>query len=284
MTSTPPSQRQVEALTPCMRQNDRFVNPSGHPLQPGTVIVCNDLPFIVSNNGKIYNFMGGNMKQLYITDPSEHKFLVKSANSPSTLSNIFSSVLGLFPRIGNRQSNTNKHKNEDQKLSATEASNIEAMCTANSSKGMNSSYSTDTIREVDVSDLANLSADVNIHHNVHYKPLLHGGLFQNSTCNEMLTHYNRVVIGCFKDFFQSVNTNNLAEVLQALKKLNFMLANRAPELAAHYNMMLEPCQISAEEVPELVKAHLHHTTAYNPEQSIRGRPHSRGNQYHWYKR
>ena len=26
-TSTPPSQRQVEALTPCVRQNDRFVYP-----------------------------------------------------------------------------------------------------------------------------------------------------------------------------------------------------------------------------------------------------------------
>ena len=49
-------------------------------------------------------------------------------------------------------------------------------------------------------------------------------------------------------------------------------------------MMLEPHQISAEEVPDLVKAHLHHATAYNPEQSIRGRPHSRGNQFHWYNR
>ena len=109
-TSTPPSQSKVEALTPCMRQNDRFVNPSGNPLLLGTIIVCNDLPFVVSNNGKIYNFMGGSMKQLYITDPSECDFLITSANSPSTLSNIFSSVLGLFPRFSNRQGNTNKHK------------------------------------------------------------------------------------------------------------------------------------------------------------------------------
>ena len=63
-----------------------------------------------------------------------------------------------------------------------------------------------------------------------------------------------------------------------------MLANRAPELAAHYNMTLEPHQISAEEVPDLVKAHLYHATAYNPEHSIRGRCHSRGNQYDWYNR
>ena len=108
--------------------------------------------------------------------------------------------------------------------------------------------------------------------------------FKNSVQNEMLTHYNRIVIGCFKDFFQSIETNNLAEVLQALKELNFMLANRAPELAAHYNMALELHQISAEEVPDLVKAHLHHSTAYIPEHSIRGRPCSRGNQYHRHNR
>ena len=120
-------------------------------------------------------------------------------------------------------------------------------------------------------------------HDAHDNPSLHKDLFQNSTHNEMLTHYNRMVIGCFKDFFQSIDTNNLVEVLQALKELNFMLANRAPELAAHYNMALEPCQISAE-VPDLGKAQLHCATAYNPEQSIRGISHYRGNQYHWYFR
>ena len=284
-TSTPSSQRQAEALTPCTQQNDRFVDPSGDPLQPGTVIVCNNLPFVVSNNGKIYNFMGGNMKQLYIADPSEHKFLVTSANSPSTfLSVIFSSVLGLFPRFSNMQNDTNKHKNEDKKQSATKASTIETIPTTNSNIGMNVSTSGETIQEVVVSDLANLSTDISIHHNMHDTPSLHGGLFQNSRCNEMLTHYNRVVIGSFKDFFQSVDTNNLAAVLQPLKELNFVLANRAPELAVHYNMTLEPCQISTEEVPDLVKAHLHCATAYNPEHSIRGTPCSRGNQSHQYNR
>ena len=61
-----------------------------------------------------------------------------------------------------------------------------------------------------------------------------------------------------------------------------MLANRAPKLASHYNMPLEPHQITAEEVPDLVRAHLHHSSAYNPEHSVRGRPHVRGNPYHWY--
>ena len=65
-------------------------------------------------------------------------------------------------------------------------------------------------------------------------------IFPNCACNEMLSHYNCILIGCLKDIFQSVDTNNLAAVLQALKELNFMLANRAPELGAHYGMPLEP--------------------------------------------
>ena len=80
-SGTPPSHRQVESFTLCVRQNDRFVNPSGNPHQPGTIIVCDNISFIVSNNGKIYNFTEGSMKQLYVTDPSEHKFLVTSANN-----------------------------------------------------------------------------------------------------------------------------------------------------------------------------------------------------------
>ena len=61
-----------------------------------------------------------------------------------------------------------------------------------------------------------------------------------------------------------------------------MLANRTPEIAAHYNMALETHQISAEDVPDLVKVHLHRNAAYNLEHSIIERPYSRGNQYHWY--
>ena len=60
-----------------------------------------------------------------------------------------------------------------------------------------------------------------------------------------------------------------------------MLANKAP---AHYNMPLEPQQISAEEVPNLIKAYLYCPMSYNLEQKIRGRPCSRGNQHHWYNR
>ena len=236
----PPSDRQVGDLTPCTRQHNRFVNPSGKLLQPGTVIICINLPFVVSNNGKIYNFTGGNMRQLYIADPSKHKFLVTAANSPNTFSNIFSSVSGLFPMVGKRQSQVSKHKDEDQEQSATEASTIEAICTTNSTKGMDMSNNADTIPDDDVLDLVNLSTDISIYHDAQDTASHQVNLFQNCTCNEMLNHYNRVVIGCFKDIFQSVNMNNLAEVLQAFKELNFMVANRAPELAAHYNMPLEP--------------------------------------------
>ena len=51
-----------------------------------------------------------------------------------------------------------------------------------------------------------------------------------------------------------------------------MLTNRSPEMAVHYNMLLGPLQITVEEVPNLVRAHLHHNSDYNPEHSIRGRP------------
>ena len=56
LADTPSSQRQVESFTPCVRQNDRFVDTSGKPLQPVTPIICDKIPFIVSNNGKIYIF------------------------------------------------------------------------------------------------------------------------------------------------------------------------------------------------------------------------------------
>ena len=60
----------------------------------------------------------------------------------------------------------------------------------------------------------------------------------------MLNHYNCIVVGCFKEIFQEVDTNNLSIVLQALKELNFILANRAPELPVHYGFPLKPCQMS----------------------------------------
>ena len=67
-------------------------------------------------------------------------------------------------------------------------------------------------------------------------------------------------MGSFKEFFQHINTNNLAEVLKALR-----------ELASYYNMELEPRQITAEEVFNLDRAHLNQNTAYNAKCSTRGK-------------
>ena len=115
--------------------------------------------------------------------------------------------------------------------SVIEASNTEGF--NNGNKDVN--VSTDTIANVDISDLVDMSSD-EVHHEMHNNPSLHENLFQDSIRNKILTHYNRIVIGSFKEFFQSFNTNNLVEVPQAIKELNFMLANRAPELTAHCNI------------------------------------------------
>ena len=97
------------------------------------------------------------------------------------------------------------------------------------------------------------------------------------THNKTLNHYNCIVVGCFKEIFQGVDTNNLPAVLQALKQLNFILPNRAPKLSAHYGFPLEPCQISTEEVPDFISTYLSRPAANPPEHSSRGRPMTRGN-------
>ena len=128
----------------------------------------------MSNNGKIYNFTGGSIKQLYVADTSEHKFLVALANSPSTFCSIINSVIGLFPRFNSKQAHSAKHKNEHQTQSVIKASNSKTSHN-NGNKGIN--VSTDTIPEVDVSDLVDLSTDA-VHHIACYTaPSFHKDLF-----------------------------------------------------------------------------------------------------------
>ena len=43
-----------------------------------------------------------------------------------------------------------------------------------------------------------------------------------------------------RNIFQGMDAINLPAVLQALKELNFILANTAPELSAHYGFPLDP--------------------------------------------
>ena len=131
------------------RQHDRFVDPKSKPLQWGMVIFCEELPFIVSNNGKIYSYLGGNMKQLYIADPSEYKFLVKEANRPSTLSNILDSVLGMLPGFHKRHINVlhNTKDVEDQEQSTPEASTIDTISTLDSGKNSKMGNNVDNAAE-----------------------------------------------------------------------------------------------------------------------------------------
>ena len=194
---TPSSQKQVKSFTQCVRQNDRFVNPSGKPLQPGTIIICDKIPFIASNNGKIYNFTGGSLKQLYVADPSEHKFLVSLANSPNTFSSIDNSVISLLPRFGSKQTNSNKHTNKNQVQPVIKASNTEAY---NNNGNADLNVSTDTIADVDISDLAYLSPNA-VCHETGNNPSLYENLSQDSVRNEMLTHYNRIVIHSLRNSF-----------------------------------------------------------------------------------
>ena len=81
---------------------------------------------------------------------------------------------------------------------------------------------------MDVLDFEHLSPD-KVHPELHHNPFPHKNLFSGTVRNEMLTQYNHIVLDSFKEFFQHVNTNNLAEVLKALRELNFILANRALE-------------------------------------------------------
>ena len=157
------------------------------------------------------------------------------AYSRSTFSSIINSIISLLPRFGSKQTNDNV-TNKKQIQTIIETPNTEAF---NNNDNANLNVSSDTIADVDISDFADISQDA-VHHEHHDNMSQHKNLFQDSIRNEMLTHYNRIIIGSFKEFFQSVNTNNLAEVLQVLKELNFVMANRAPELASYYNMPLDP--------------------------------------------
>ena len=138
---------------------------------------------------------------------------------------------------------------EDQKHATPEASTIDTISTVDSGKNLEMGNHVDNTTEDNTflsnvhntSDLADFYANTSAQHGMHNSGLFPTKtVFPNYTHNEMLSHYNCILIGCFKDIFKSVDTNNLSAVLQTLKELNFILANRAPELSAHYGIPLEP--------------------------------------------
>ena len=146
LMSTQDNQHQVEVLTPCTRQYDWFVDPQGRPLQPGTVIFCDDLPFIVSANYRIYNYTGGNMKHIYVGDPREQRFLVNEANRPGAIVNILGSVLGMLPGFHNRQTSSKHNPSEsNEQVSATpEASALETTSNISNNSAVNNDGNTES--------------------------------------------------------------------------------------------------------------------------------------------
>ena len=206
--------KQVEVLMPCMRQQDRFVDPKGKPLQPGTVICCEDLPFIVSANGKIYNYTGVNMKQLYVADPHEHKFLVNEANRSGTLSNILGSVLGMLPGFHRKQNNAlhNTKEIEEQAQATPEVSTIDTANTldnSNSGRTLKAGNDIDNVTENNAflgnvhytSDIVDFHTNVSEQSDTYHSdlsPIHNKSMLQtHHVHNKMLSHYNHIVIGCF---------------------------------------------------------------------------------------
>ena len=54
-------------------------------------------------------------------------------------------------------------------------------------------------------------------HNSELSPIHTETRLRTHAHKEMLNHYNHIVVGCFKEIFQEVDTNNLHAVLQAPK-------------------------------------------------------------------
>ena len=100
---------------------------------------CDDLPFGVSTNDRIYNYTGCNMNQIYIADPSVHRFLVNKANRPGAIANILGSVLRMLPGFHKKKQNNSTHDpNGDEQVSATlESSTVETASTINNNSTVN---------------------------------------------------------------------------------------------------------------------------------------------------
>ena len=71
------------------------------------------------------------MKQLYVANPREHKFLVNEANRPGTITNILRSVLSMLPGFHIKQNSTTHNPNEieEQTPATPEASTIDTAST-----------------------------------------------------------------------------------------------------------------------------------------------------------
>ena len=198
----------------------------------------------------------------------------------------------MLPGFHRKQNNTshNMKEIEEQTQAAPEALTIHTTSTSdnlNNGKTLNVAKNNIFLGNVlhskdNTSDIVDFHANVTAQNDTHMSDLsfIHTKtmLQTHHAHNETLSHYNHIVVGCFKDIFQTVDNNNLPAVLQALKEVNFILAKRAPELSAHYGFPLEPEQVTAKEVPDFICTYLHRPAANSAEHSSRGRPRNRGNQ------
>ena len=129
------------------------------------------------------------MKQLYVANLCEHKFLVNEANRPHTLSNILGSVLGKLPGFCRKQNNTlhSSKEMEEQSPTIPEASTIDfASTTDNLTNGkthkegngietiaINNVFLGDVIHSKDnTSDIVDFPANVSAQNDTHSSDLL----------------------------------------------------------------------------------------------------------------
>ena len=86
-----------------------------------------------------------------------------------------------------------------------------------------------------------------------------------------MTEYNRIVIGSFKEFLSVSGYEQPVRGSAGIKGTKF----HASQQSTGASVLLQhatgtSCQITAEEVPDLVRAHLYHSSAYNPEHIASG--------------
>ena len=107
-----------------------------------------------------------------------------------------------------------------------------------------------------ISNIADLNSNLSQHNEAHNSELLpiHTETILQIHCahNGMLNHYKCIVVECFKEIFQGMDTNSIPAVLQALKEINFILTNRALScrftIVCHWNLkgsLLRNYQISS---------------------------------------
>ena len=159
----------------------------------------------------------------------------------------------MLPGSHRKQNNTLHNSIEEQSPATPEASTIDTTSNIdnlNNGKTHKEGNDIETIAENNgflgnvihpkdnTSDIVDFHANISVQNDTHSSdlfPIPTAKMLQTHHAhNKMLSHYNGIVVGCSKEIFQTVCTNNLNAVLQALKELNFILANRAPELSAHY--------------------------------------------------